>query len=353
MSIFLAAQEAKEENSSSQTNASNNSHIPPSRKYLRWLQIGVYAFFVLSGQSAATLLGRLYYEKGGKSKWMGTLKTKTNTTIVISKPPSALKLASVYVFLGLIVAADCYLYSVGLLHLPVSTFTLISASQLVFNALFSFFLNSQKFTPFIINSLVLLTISSVLLVFESSSEENHKSSKAKYAIGFICTVGASAGYGLVLSSTQFAIQKIIKRVTFSVTMDLIVFQSLVATLVGLFASKEWKDLEKVMNVFELGKVSYIMTLAWTAISWQVFNISVVGLIVEVSSLFSNVISVLGLPVVPVLAMFIFHEKMNGLKAIATVLAIWGFISYVYQDFLNSNNSKTENRDSNEETRASQ
>ncbi|KAF2282822.1 hypothetical protein GH714_043113 [Hevea brasiliensis] len=128
-----------------------------------------------------------------------------------------------------------------------------------------------------------------------------------------------------------------------VVLDMILYPSIVATLailVGLFASGEWKGLRRDMEEFELGNVSYIMTLIWTAIGWQVFNIGCTGLIFEVSSLFSNVISTLGLPIGPVLAVFIFHEKMNGLKVIALVLAIWGFVSYIYQHYLDDQKSKS-------------
>lgn len=85
-----------------------------------------------------------------------------------------------------------------------------------------------------------------------------------------------------------------------------------------------------------------MTLTWTAVAWQVFAVGAVGLILEVSSLFSNVMSVFGLAIIPVLAVFFFNEKMDGLMVMAMVLAIWGFISYVYQNYLESHNSKTKN-----------
>ncbi|KAK9936715.1 hypothetical protein M0R45_013543 [Rubus argutus] len=103
----------------------------------------------------------------------------------------------------------CFLYSVGLSYLPVSTYSLICASQLAFNALFSFFFNSQKFTPYIVNSLVILTISSTLLVLQGDDEtaNSKKFSKGKYLIGFFCTVGASAGYALTLSLTQLVFVK--------------------------------------------------------------------------------------------------------------------------------------------------
>ncbi|PON74030.1 Purine permease [Trema orientale] len=250
------------------------------------------------------LLGRLYYDKGGNSKWMGTLVQLAGFPILLpyycvsgrqnevsntfaSAPTSSLVLVLVCVFLGIVLAADCFLYSIGLLYLPVSTYSLISASQLAFNAFFSSFLNSQKFTPYIVNSLVLLTISSILLVFQADSEGN----------------------------PEFAIEKVLKRETFAVVMDITIWESLLATcvsLVGLFASGEWKDLKQEMYAFRLGKVSYVMTLAGTAVSWQAFFIGTVGLIIEVSSLFSNAIS----------------------------------------NYLDSYDSKTHNRDANGETRAS-
>lgn len=232
------------------------------------------------------------------------------------------------------------------MYLPVSTFTLIGSSQLGFNALFSYFLNSLKFTPFIINSLVLLTISSSLLMFQSESSNSTNVSKKMYSIGFICTLVASAGYGLILSLTQLAFKKVVKRQNFKSVMDMIIYQQMVATcitLVGLFASGEWNGIKNEMEDYELGKASYVLDLTFIAITWQVFSIGCVGLIFEVSSLFSNAISVLGMPIVPILAVVFFQDKMHGIKAISMVLAVWGFISYVYQQYLDENDVITETR----------
>ncbi|XP_059669157.1 purine permease 21-like isoform X2 [Cornus florida] len=361
LQLHIMVEEAKEANSTENANVSHQSTIPWLRKYKWWLQMAIYSFFVLSGQSAATLLGRLYYDKGGNSKWMATLVQTAGFPVLIPflciapnenrntrdnhpKPPSAKVLASLYTFLGIFLAAVCMLYSIGLMYLPVSTYSLICASQLGFNAAFSFFLNSQKLTPFIVNSLVLLTISSTLLVFQPDDSASSNIPKGKYAIGFICTVGASAGYALILSVTQLSYRRILKSGTFRVVLDLIIYQSLVATgviLVGLFASGEWKSLHREMEEFGLGKVSYVMNLVWTALSWQVFSIGATKLIFELSSLFCNVISTLGLPIVPVLAVFFFHDKMNGVKVVAMLLAIWGFVSYIYQHYLDDLKSKAD------------
>ncbi|CAA7042796.1 unnamed protein product [Microthlaspi erraticum] len=311
------------------------------------------------GQAVATILGRLYYENGGSSKWLATviqvvgfpvllpyyllsIKTHKTKTQRDGKTTSLRNRVSVYAVLGLLVGANCYLYSIGLLYLPVSTFSLICASQLAFNAFFSYFLNSQKLTPIILNSLLLLTISSTLLAFNNEESKSTKVTKGEYVRGFICTLGMSAGYGLFLSLQQVAFRKVLKKQTFSEVMDMMIYVSLVAscvTMVGLFASSEWKTLSSEMENFKLGKVSYTMNLVWTAITWQVFGIGGTGLIFELSSLFSNSISVLGLPVIPILAVIIFHDKMNGLKVISMILAIWGFTSYLYQQYLDEKNLK--------------
>ncbi|XWS19805.1 hypothetical protein CRYUN_Cryun31cG0047800 [Craigia yunnanensis] len=249
-----------------------------------------------------------------------------------------------YIALGILLATYSLLYSIGLSYLPVSTYSLICAStQLAFNAFFSFFLNSQKFTPFIINSLVLLTISSTLLVFQNNPSGSTTVSPGKFVIGFVCTVAASAGFGLLLSLTQLCFERVLKKQTFKVVLDMIIYQSLVATLiilVGLFASGDWKSLDTEMEGFKLGKVSYVNILVWIAIALQVFSIGSIGLIFEVSSLFSNVISTLALPIVPVLAMVFFHDRMTGVKVISMVLAIWGFVSYVYHHYLDDSKSET-------------
>lgn len=121
-----------------------------------------------------------------------------------------------------------------------------------------------------------------------------------------------------------------------------IYPSFVATcacVVGLFASGEWKGLNKEMEEYTEGKASYTMTLLWTAITWQISSVGMLGLIFEVSSLFSNVISTLALPVVPILAVLFFDDKMNGVKVIALVLAVWGFVSYIYQHYLDDLQSK--------------
>ncbi|KAK1409509.1 hypothetical protein QVD17_36035 [Tagetes erecta] len=304
-------------------------------EYKWWMKIALFTIFVFSGQAVATMLGKIYFNKGGNSKWMASLvqtagfplmfplnlmylpsKQQQQQQQYCTTKPSFITLVMLYMFLGIFLAADCMLYTFGYNFLPLSTFALICASQLAFNAFFSYFLNGQKITPLIGNCLILLGLSSALLLFQNDSEQTVKISRSKYIVGFVCTVAASAGYGLMLSTTQFAFEKILKSQSYKVMYDMIVYQCMIASVVlvvGLFASGEWKDIRGEMEGYKSGKVSYVMNLVWTTVSWQVFTIGCVGLIFEVTSLFSNVISALAIPIAPIFAVVFLDEKMSGVK----------------------------------------
>ncbi|CAL0306085.1 unnamed protein product [Lupinus luteus] len=327
------------------------------------------------GQSSATMMVKSYYDKGGNSKWMGaflqfvgfvillpyyyisSLKSATRNNLNSNQSSSASTsmLALIYVTSGLLAVLECYFFSLGLSYLLVSTYAIISSSQLAFTAFFSFFLNSMKFSPYIINSLVLLTISSTILMFQTESESEHslEDSKKNQVIGFICTIVASAGEGLFFSFTQFAFEKLIKRESFNVVMDMIIYQSVVATcvaFVGLIVSGEWKGLINEMDEYETGKTSYVLNLVLIAIIWQLYSIGSVGLIFEVSSLFADALGALAEPIIPIMGVIFFHETMDGIKAISMVLALWGFISYIYHHYANKTNSNAENGDTNQENK---
>jgi len=329
----------------------------------RWLLISLYTILLLGGQSSATLLGRLYFEKGGKSKWIATFVQSAGFPVLLpllfyfqthakstnesnnhsSKTKTKLSTRfSLYLAFGLIVAVNDLMYAYGLLYLHLSTYALVCASQLGFNALFSFFLNSQKFTALIFNTIVLLTMSVSLLAINAESDDTKDIPREKQIIGFVFTLAASATFSLHNSLVQLCFEKVMKTETFSAVLDMLLYPCIVSTsfsIVGLFASGEWKSLNIEMRDFENGRVSYVMTLLWTAVTWQISCIGMLGLIFEVSSLFSVVIGTLELPISPILAFMIFNDKIDGVKVIAFLLALWGFLSYMYQHFLDGPKAK--------------
>ncbi|KAF8412509.1 hypothetical protein HHK36_000477 [Tetracentron sinense] len=362
--IIAASEDTQEQNLPKDATVIAQLRFPGFYRWKWWILVALNTFFLLFGQSAGILLGRFYFAEGGNSKWMATL-VQTAGFPILSLPlyllnsshdpsstanctrPSVTTLTLIYFFIGLIITGDNMMYSIGLMYISASTYSLLCASQLAFNAVFSFYLNSQKFTALIFNSIVLLTLSASLLAFSSNSSKPTGVSKGKYVIGFLCTVGASATYSLLLSLLQLCFQKVLKRENFSVVLEVQIYTSIVSTfacIVGLFASGEWRDLKGEMEGFGTGRVSYVMTLVWTAVAWQVFAVGIVGLVFVASSLFANVISTLSLAILPVAAVIFFHDKMDGVKVVAMLLAIWGFASYIYLDYLDDSKVKEKQTD---------
>ncbi|KAH9313779.1 hypothetical protein KI387_022406 [Taxus chinensis] len=324
---------------------------------------------LIVGQSSATLLSRYYFDNGGNSRWLSTLLQCVGWPILIipllfylqnQKKSSKLttlttKLVLIYVALGLLVAGDNLLYSWGVSFMPASTYSLLCSTQLAFNAVFAFMLNKQKISPAVLNSLVILTFSAVLLGIHSGSDRPPGVSSSEYVIGFICTIAASALYGLILPLMQLVFKRVLKKETFAVVLEMQIYTSIVATavcIIGLFASGESQHIRNEASSFTKGKVAYYMTLIWSAIGWQVCSVGVVGLIFLVSSLFSNVISTVGLPVVPILSVWFFHDNVNALKIISMLLSIWGFVSYVYGGYADSKSIKDSKNTTGENSQSS-
>lgn len=259
-----------------------------------------------------------------------------------SESPIA-KTALVYIVLGLVIAADDMMYCSGLHYLPVSTYSQICASQLAFGVIFSYVLNSQKLSGLIFNSVVLLTLSDLLTgVSEEPLDESAPVSRGKYLLGVVLTLGASCTYSLILSLMQLTFENVIKKRTFSAVLNMQIYTAFVATfasIIGLFASGEWRSLKHEMDMFKSGQFSYLMTLVWSSVSWQMASLGMLGLVFQVSSLFANVIGIFAIPIIPFFGVMIFHEEMNGVKIIAMLVSAWGFVSYVYHHYLHDKKAR--------------
>ncbi|KAK7827934.1 putative purine permease 11 [Quercus suber] len=163
-----------------------------------------------------------------------------------------------------------------------------------------------------------------LIVGQAAAVLLGRVSKWQRVIGFLCTLGASALYSLLLSLKQLSFQKVIKKETFSVVLEMQIYTALVATcvsVVGLFASGEWKTLHGEMVAFSAGRVSYVI-LGLDSGGLAGLFCRCCGINFVVSSLFSNVISTASLAITPVASVIVFRDKMNGIKVIALLLAIW-------------------------------
>ncbi|KAK8956891.1 putative purine permease 11 [Platanthera zijinensis] len=314
-----------------------------------WLLLLLFTVLTLSGQTVGTLLGRFYFVHGGNSTWLLTLIPASGVVLVIplllllpsasQRRPSSIKFAGISIILGLLGTGYNLMYNYGIRYLPVSTFSLLSSTGLAFNAVFAYFLNSQKFTPYIFNSVLILTLAAVLLGVHS---DGGSASSKKYPLALTLTLASSVLVGFILSLTQLTIQKILKAKTLAIVLEMTLWTGVVtalACIVGLFASGQWRGLHEEFVGFDRGRVSYLMTLIWIGVSWQVSSVGFFGLIYSISSLFANVIATVGLPLVPIFGVVFFHEKMEGVKVVALLMAVLGFANYMFQHYLDDSRER--------------
>ncbi|KAJ8531515.1 hypothetical protein K7X08_026949 [Anisodus acutangulus] len=339
------------ENDNIEQSGSTNSYIS---KHKWWYQVAIFTSFTLIGEVVTSLLVNTYYAKGGKSIWLASfvqnagfpvllpflyyasLKNNSQTEVIKgNQEPHICILFLVYVVLGVLLGGVSVFNSVGLKYLQVSTYSLTSTTKLGFTTIFSFFLNAHKFTPSIVNSVVLVTAASIILILHNN--ESVETSCGKFLLGFFSTIGGSIMYSLVLSLTEFSYRKILKGRKFIDIIEMSIYQTLVASiviLIGLFASGEWKNLIMEIEHYKLGKLSYVVILFFISISCQLNVVASIGLVFKVNSLLSNVLNNLGAPITPIFAVIILHDKIKGLKLLVMFLAFWGFASHIYQQYLN-------------------
>ncbi|KAF8662531.1 hypothetical protein HU200_056127 [Digitaria exilis] len=187
-------------------------------------------------------------------------------------PPAASKLAAVYIGIGVLIGVDNLMYAYALLYLPVSTFSLVAATQLAFNAVTSRLINAQRFTPLITNSVAVLTFSATLLAVSSSSDTSGGDHlpRGKYAAGFVLTLAASATFALILSLYEVTFEKVIKAQTPRWVLRVQMYSSLVASAVavaGMMTSGEWRTIAGEAAGFRGGKVVAMLMAVWGVLSY--------------------------------------------------------------------------------------
>lgn len=84
--------------------------------------------------------------------------------------------------------------------------------------------------------------------------------------------------------------------------------------------------------FQLGEAKYYVVLVFSAILWQCFQLGIFGTLFSTSALVTGIFTSFLVPVTAVLGVIAYHEKFNGEKGVALVLALWGFASHFYGEF---------------------
>ncbi|XP_074263613.1 purine permease 3-like [Silene latifolia] len=319
-----------------------------SRNMKKFLLI-LNCVILATGISCGPLVMRLYYLHGGKSIWLSSwLETggwpimivpllvayfrrravDRASKLVYIRPMTALFAA----LIGIVAGAGDYCYAYGVKHIPVSTSSLILATQLAFTAGFAFILVGQKFTAYSVNAVALLTFGAIVLALHVSSDKPEGETSLQYYSGFFLTLASSAFFAVMLPLIELAYKKAKQSINYSLVMEFQLVLSFSATLMctlGMFASGDYKTYAQELQDYKLGTTMYFVVMICNAIIWQCFYLGAAGVIHYGSSLLSGVIIALALPITEIMAVIFYHENFQVEKGVSLILSLWGFLSYFY------------------------
>ncbi|KAL6497036.1 proteasome core particle subunit beta 3 [Orobanche gracilis] len=322
----------------------------------------INCFILAIGNCGGPLIARLYFIHGGKriwfSSWLETggwpiilipllvaytrrRRKSVGTKLLHMKPRVFISSAVI----GTLTGFDDYMYAYGISKLPVSTSSLIVASQLAFTAVFAFFLVKQKFTAYSVNAVVLLTLGAVVLGLHSSGDRPAGESGEAYLLGFLVTLAAAVLYGFILPLIEVTYKKAKQALTFTLVLEIQLVMCFFATAictVGMVINNDFQAIPREAKAFGLGETKYYLVVVWSAIIWQGFFLGAIGVIFYSSSLLSGVVITVLLPITEVLAVIFFHEKFQAEKGISLFLSLWGFISYFYGEMKHGQNNTNNN-----------
>ncbi|KAI5654950.1 hypothetical protein M9H77_32137 [Catharanthus roseus] len=324
----------------------------PLTNSTRRLILAISVLLVVLGNTAGPLLMRFYYVKGGSRIWFITwLQTGGWPIILIplfvsyfqrrkTDPKAKLFQTQVVAFiaaglLGTILGVINFLYSLAAQRLPVSTSTLILASNLIFTALSAFVLVKQKFTPYSVNAIMLLTAGAAALAMHASSERPEGQSKRSYAIGFAMMFISAALTGMVFPAVELIYMKTKLALTYSLVMEIQLVMSFAATVfatIGMIVNNDWRVISREAGQFLLGETKYYVVTISISVVFQLYFVGAVGIIFCASAFVNGIITTVLLPITEVLAVIFFHDKFTSEKGMSLALCLWGFISHLYGEY---------------------
>ncbi|ONK74158.1 uncharacterized protein A4U43_C03F3360 [Asparagus officinalis] len=330
----------------------NNEEDQKINRSLKNLLIIINCTLMILGNSGGPLISRLYFRHGGHRQWLSSFLETTGFPIIIlplsfsyfhrrRRDPNTklifitLPIFFASAFLGLMTGLDDFLYAYGLSFLPVSTSALLISTQLAFTAFFAFLVVKQRFTPFSLNSVALLTVGAVIIGLHASSDRPEGVSKREYFVGFFLTLGAAALYGLVLPLVELTYRKAKQAITYTLVMEMQFVMGFFATAfcaVGMIVNKDFQIIPREAKEYGLGETKYYLVLISNSILWQCFFLGIVGVIFSANTLLAAIITAVCIPVTEILGVIFFHENFSSEKGVALVLALMGLASYTYGEY---------------------
>lgn len=331
-----------------------------SKNYTLLLAINYALLFI--GSVSSSLILKFYFVHKGSSRWVSTWVQSAGFPILVlpvylpfhlfkrteRRPFSGFNsnLLILSIVVGIFLGINNLLFSWGNSYLPVSTSSLLLSSQLAFNLILSVIIVKQKITFTNLNCVILLTLSSVLLALGSSHDKPSELTRAKYLVGFFSTLGAGFLFALYLP----IMEKIYTRVyCYAMVVEMQLVMEVAATAfatVGMAVDGGFSDMRvERLRVFDRGAAAYWWTIVGNLVLWQFCFLGTAGMVFLTTSLTGGICMTALMAVNVVAGVVVYGDKFGGVKAVSTVLCVWGFCSYLFGMYMKSKKEKKKSDES--------
>ncbi|CAK9168848.1 unnamed protein product [Ilex paraguariensis] len=319
-----------------------------SKPISHWILLLLSSGAMLVAFPASSLLSRVYFANGGKSKWIISWVAVAGWPLAvlmliptyffcgIFPTPLNLKITLSYIVLGFLSAADNLMYAYAYAYLPASTASLLASSSLVFSALFGYFIVKNKINASVVNAIVIISAAMTIIALDSNSDRYSYITESQYIVGFIWDILGSALHGLIFALSELVFDKLLGRRSFHVVLEQQVMVSLFAfvfTTIGLIVNNDFEGMSSEAETFKGGRSSYYSVLIWSVITFQLGVLGSTAVVFLSSTVLAGVLNAIRVPITSIAAVILLNDPMNGFKILSLILTFWGFASYIYGSYL--------------------
>ncbi|XP_038890161.1 probable purine permease 5 [Benincasa hispida] len=309
-----------------------------------WILLALSSVAMLVAFPASSILSRVYYNNGGKSKWIISWVSVVGWPIPalllfpmyflsgIRPTPLNWKLIISYIVLGFLSATDNLMYAYAYAYLPASTASLLASSSLVFSVLFGCLLAKNQLNASILNAVFIITAAVVMIGLDSNSDRYGGITDRQYILGFVWDILGSALHGLIFALSELVFIKLLDRKSFHVVLEQQVMVSLLAflfTTLGVLLNNDFQNMKSEAVSFIGGTSSYLLVLIWSAISFQLGVLGGTAVLFLSSTILAGVLNAVRVPITSIGAVIFLKDPMSGFKILSLVITFWGFSSYIY------------------------